>query len=87
MKADQEATEGYPEKMEANPEEMKSLTVHEEVPKEEAAVETFGALKEWYGDWHPAVGCWAQDPGQWWVFEEVDHCLQRDDPPFHSCMS
>jgi hypothetical protein len=43
-------TEAYPEKMEANPEEMKSVAVHEEVPKEESTVETFGALKERYGD-------------------------------------
>jgi hypothetical protein len=30
---------------------------HEEVPKEEVAVKIFGALKERYGDWHPAVWC------------------------------
>jgi hypothetical protein len=30
--------EANPEKMEANPNEMKSITVHEGVPKEEAAV-------------------------------------------------
>jgi hypothetical protein len=33
-----EATKANPEKMEANPDEMKSLTVHEEVAKEEAVV-------------------------------------------------
>jgi hypothetical protein len=43
---------GHPEKTEANPEEMKSTVVHEEVPKEEAAVETFGALIKRYGDQH-----------------------------------
>jgi hypothetical protein len=37
--------------------QMKSAAVHEEVPKEEAAVETIGALKKRYGDWHLAVGC------------------------------
>jgi hypothetical protein len=42
----------YPENMEANPEEMKSVAVHEEVPKEEVKVETVRALKKWYGDWH-----------------------------------
>jgi hypothetical protein len=31
-------TEAYPEKMEANPEEIKSVTEHENVPKEDAAV-------------------------------------------------
>jgi multidrug resistance efflux pump len=41
--------------LEANSEEIKSKTEHEEVPKEEAVLETFGALKEWYGDWHLAV--------------------------------
>jgi hypothetical protein len=34
--------------------------VHEEVPKAEAAVETFGALKEWYRDRHLAVRCRSQ---------------------------
>jgi hypothetical protein len=37
--------EAYPEKMEPNPEEMRSVVVHEVVPKEDVAVETFGALK------------------------------------------
>jgi hypothetical protein len=55
MMSDQEATEAYPEKMVANPDEVKSVAVHEEVPKEEAAVETFQALKEWYEDRHLAV--------------------------------
>jgi hypothetical protein len=31
------------------------------VPKEEAAVETLGALENRYGDWHLAVG-WCQQP-------------------------
>jgi hypothetical protein len=39
------------EKMEANPGEQKSVAVHEEVPQEEAAVETFGAPKKRHGDW------------------------------------
>jgi hypothetical protein len=50
MKGDWEATEAYPEKMEANPEEMESTMEHEEVPKEEATVESFGALKKRHGD-------------------------------------
>jgi hypothetical protein len=41
--------------LEANPEEKESVMVHEEVPKEEAAVETFGALKERYRDRHLAL--------------------------------
>jgi hypothetical protein len=40
----------YPKKRETNPDEMKSAAVHEEVPKEEAAVETSGALIKRYGD-------------------------------------
>jgi hypothetical protein len=41
--------------LEANPEERESEAVHDEVPKEEAAVETFGALKEQYRDQHLVV--------------------------------
>jgi hypothetical protein len=33
-----------------------SKAEHEEVPMGEAAMETFGALKKWYGDRHLAVG-------------------------------
>jgi hypothetical protein len=50
-------------KMEAT-EELESEAEHEEVPKEEAAVETFGALKKWYGDWHLAVRRCGQ-PKKW----------------------
>jgi hypothetical protein len=32
--------------MEPNPEEMKSAAEHQEVPKEEKAAETIGALKD-----------------------------------------
>jgi hypothetical protein len=42
--------------MEANPDEMKSVTVHEEVPMEKAAVKSFGALKKQRGDHYLAVG-------------------------------
>jgi hypothetical protein len=41
--------------VEANPEEMKSLAEHLEVPKEGAAVETIGALEDRQGDRHLAV--------------------------------
>jgi hypothetical protein len=47
--------EAYLEKMEANLEEMKSVAVHTEVPKEEAALKTVRALKERYGVWHLTV--------------------------------
>jgi hypothetical protein len=43
------------ENLEASPEEIESEAEREEVPKGEAAVETFGALKERYGDWHIAA--------------------------------
>jgi hypothetical protein len=55
--------------LEANPEKKESVVVHEEVPKEETAVETFGALKERYWDRHIAVRRRdlpkKTDPGQW----------------------
>jgi hypothetical protein len=41
--------------LEANPEERESKAEHEEVPKEEAAVQSVRALKERYGDWHLAI--------------------------------
>jgi hypothetical protein len=42
--------------MEANPEELKSVAEYEEVPKEEAALKSLRALKNWHEDWHLAVG-------------------------------
>jgi hypothetical protein len=50
--------------MEGNPDEMMSVTVHEEVSKEEAAVKSFGALKKRHGDWHLAVRR-RRDPKEW----------------------
>jgi seryl-tRNA synthetase len=44
------------EKMEADLGEMKSVAVHEEVPEEEATMETFGALKKWHEDRCLALG-------------------------------
>jgi hypothetical protein len=50
---------------------------HDEVLKEEAAVQIVRTLKEWYGDRHLAVGhLWLpkeMDPEQWWVLGEVGH--------------
>jgi hypothetical protein len=43
--------------LEANPEEMKSITVYEEVLKEEATVKTVRALKKWCGDRQLAESC------------------------------
>lgn len=39
-------TEAHPEKREENTEEMKSVLEHQEVPKEETAVETIEALED-----------------------------------------
>jgi hypothetical protein len=36
--------------------EIESLMVHEEFPKEEAAVKTVRTQKKLYGDWHLAIG-------------------------------
>jgi hypothetical protein len=47
--------EAYPGKMDANPEEMKSVVVHEGVPKEEAAVRTLKSTEEVV--WGPACSC------------------------------
>jgi hypothetical protein len=49
MKANREATV-------VNGQEIMSVTVREEVPKEEAAAKSSGALKKWHRGWHPAVG-------------------------------
>jgi hypothetical protein len=46
MKTNQTLTDTYPEKMEANPKEIKSAVGHEEVPKKQATVQTFGELKK-----------------------------------------
>jgi hypothetical protein len=51
-----EEMKAYPEKQEANPEGMKSIVEHQEVPKEEAAVKTVRALKLRYGEQHLVVG-------------------------------
>jgi hypothetical protein len=52
----QEATEACLESKKPTSVEMESEAEHEEVLKEEAAVEAYGALKERYGDRHLAVG-------------------------------
>jgi hypothetical protein len=57
MMACQEAMEACLESKEPTSVEIESIVVHEEVPKEEAAVKTVRALKERCGDWHLAVGC------------------------------
>jgi hypothetical protein len=69
MMACHEAMEAYPEKMKANPKEMESVAEHQDVPNEEAAVETIVALQDRYGNWCLAAGCrqqlkkWAQGDG------------------------
>jgi hypothetical protein len=56
MRSWREETKAYPEKQEANPEEMKSIAEHQEVPKEEAAVNTVRASKKRYGGPNLTVG-------------------------------
>jgi hypothetical protein len=56
MKAHRVATKASLEKMEENPEEIKFVAAHQEVPNEEAGVEIIGPLKEWHGDRYLAVG-------------------------------
>jgi hypothetical protein len=79
------------ESKEPTSEEIESEAEHEEVPKEEAAAETFGALKKWHGDQHLAVKVlWSgeeMDPRQWWAPEEAGSHLQRDEPPCYPCMA
>jgi hypothetical protein len=64
MKSWREKAKAYPEKREANPEEMKCVAVHEEVPEEDVTVKTIRALKERYGDGHIAVGS-RREPKKW----------------------
>jgi hypothetical protein len=56
MKAYRGASAAYSEKMEANPEEIKSVVVHEEVLRAEVVVKTVTALKGLYCVRHLAVG-------------------------------
>jgi hypothetical protein len=56
MRADRGESKAYPEKREAIPEEIESESEHQEVPKEEAAVKSFGALKKQHGDRNLSVG-------------------------------
>jgi hypothetical protein len=63
----QEATDACLESKEPTSEEIESLVVHEEVRKEEAAVEPIAALKKRLGDWNLAVGCRTiVGPGRSW---------------------
>jgi hypothetical protein len=67
----QEGTEACLESQESTSVQIEFVAVHEEVPKEKAAVKTGRALKKRYGDWHRTVGC----------------CLQSDDQPCKSGMA
>lgn len=48
------------EKMEANPGKLQSVAMHQVVCKEEATVETIGAMEGHYGDRHLAIDCHQQ---------------------------
>jgi hypothetical protein len=59
----QEAMKACLEKAkEPTSEKMKTKAENEDVPKEEAAVETFGAPKKWYRDWQLAAVCQRNGP-------------------------
>jgi hypothetical protein len=68
MMACQEATEAHLEKIEANPEEMKSVVKHQKVPEEETVVETIGALEDRYlaVGRHRQPAKWTQGGGGSW---------------------
>jgi hypothetical protein len=85
MKADREAMEAYPENMEGSPEDTESIAVHEDIPKEEAAVQPVRALKKRHGDRRLVLRhrgkLKEQTEGNGGVPEEVGCRLQRYDPP------
>jgi hypothetical protein len=56
MKSWREEAKVYSEEWKASSEEMKSVAVHEEVTKEDAAVKTIRARNKWYVDRQLAVG-------------------------------
>jgi hypothetical protein len=56
MDASIEGLEACVGRLQANRENSDAVAKHQEVPNEEAEVETVGALKDRYGDWHLAVG-------------------------------
>jgi hypothetical protein len=72
------------EKKEQSPEGIESNSEHQEVPKEEAAMKTVGALKDKYGRRHLDMGCCRQ-PRHWGIPEEVDRLPQTNNPPCRSC--
>jgi hypothetical protein len=89
MEVNQEATVAYPEMLkgkEPSSEEIKFEVMHEEVPKEGAAVKSFGTLGS-------ASSCTAPrkaegtDPEQWWVPEEIGSRPEKDYLPCGSCMA
>jgi hypothetical protein len=55
MDAWMEGMEACVRKLEANPEKSYALAQHCKVPKEEATVETFRALRKGHRDWHLAT--------------------------------
>jgi hypothetical protein len=68
---------------------MEVVAEHQVVPKEEAAVEIIGALKELYGVRHLAVGGRRRQKKRTQADSEYQKklvaSLKRDDPPCRSC--
>jgi hypothetical protein len=67
-----EGVEACVGKFEANREKSDAVVEHQEVPKEEVAVESVRGLEDRYGNWHLAVGHrqqlkkWIQGSGGFW---------------------
>jgi hypothetical protein len=86
MKAGREARNATD--LEANPEEKVSEAVHEEVPKEQAAVKPVGGLRKQQRG--AESGCRApleaegKDPGKLWIPEEIGLHRPEDDQPCRS---
>jgi hypothetical protein len=81
MKSWWEESKSCLEKLKANPEEMKSIVEHPEVPKEKAAVNCQSTKEVVLGvaSSHRLLPTAAEmDPGWWRVLEELGHRPQRD---------
>jgi hypothetical protein len=77
--------DGCLEKMEANPGELQSITVHREVHKEKVAVEMNRSSEGPASSNRAPVTDEEMDPGRWRVPAEYGRYLSTVDPPCRSC--
>jgi hypothetical protein len=75
------------DKMEANPGELQTVAVHQEVPKQEAAVEMIVDLKDRPGDRHLAVRSRRQTKKRTHVDGGSRQKLAAARGPCHSCIA